>query len=761
MDGDQKRIGKDLKTTGNFKEGLETPIQFCPGVGPKRARLFEKLEIRTVRDLLWHFPRGYEDFHNISPIRLLTVGQVATVLGIVVSVEGRTPHARGTLRHILHVHVKDSTGFLRVVWFNQAFLQKKIAVGQRLLLHGKVEVYGAVAQMSSPKFHIFAADQENVDIQGVVPLYPLCDGLTQNIVKSAIQKSLEKYGDFCREFLPESILHTYGYPSRAQAFHTLHHPQPGDGAPTDHPSCQLNLELEEGKEISPVLFQTGKSGSLWERARQRMIFEEFFLYQYILRQVNGKRKQETGIIHPKPDPDPWTDCDDNLDLQDRRSWPARFVRNLPFSFTEDQIRVCHEIEMDMHRSQPMSRLLQGDVGSGKTVVSLYAMMIAVAGGSQAALMVPTEILARQHANSIRAMTRSIPSIRIAVLRGSAKAKERRENMELIRTGTAQIIIGTHALFQDQVEFANLGLVVVDEQHKFGVDQRHKLIEKGNCPDLLVATATPIPRTLSLTLFGDMDVSVIRSLPPGRPPLITRWTTWGKEGKVWEFVDEKIADGQQVYVVCPIIEPSETYPNLPSTEEAFERLSDTFFPHRRVAILHGKHSAELKEELMIKLQAGEIDVVVATTVIEVGVDLPNATIMVILGAERFGLAQLHQLRGRVGRGTEKSYCVLVTHPHIAPYAVQRMRILEKTRDGFQIAEEDLRLRGPGEQFGVRQSGRIQFRLADPLRDIELLQEANRQASSIYENDPQLLFPEHRILQQELKLSFQRMDTFRPS
>lgn len=744
-----------------FKEGLETPIQFCPGVGPKRASLFNKLDICTIRDLLWHIPRGYEDYHNLTKIRHLNAGQTATVTGDIVSVEGRLPRS-GKVRHILTVQIKDSTGFLSVVWFNQAYLEKQLKVGQRLLLHGKVDYYGAMVKMSSPKFQVVSTDKDKEEGQGLVPLYPLCEGLTQTVVRKTVLKALERYGGDCREFLPPFVLQQYGFPERVPAFRILHDPQPGEGAPTDAANRQFSLPPEANAESSqPDYLRAGDPGMLWEKARRRLIFEEFFLHQFILRRIGGKRKKEIGIAHSKPSPNPWKENSDSLDLNDPKTWPSQFIRSLPFQLTPDQIRVCREIENDLFRPEPMSRLLQGDVGSGKTVVSLYAMLVAAAGGSQAALMVPTEILAQQHANTIRKLTRSIPGLNLAVLRGSAKTKERRENLELIRSGVAQIVVGTHALFQEQVEFARLGLVVVDEQHKFGVNQRQKLIEKGDHPDLLVATATPIPRTLSLTLFGDMDCSVIQSLPPGRPPLITRWTTWDKEKKVWEFVDGLIAAGQQAYVVCPIIEPSENSPNLPSTEEAFEQLLETFLPNRRVALLHGRHSAEVKEDLMARMQAGEIDVVVATTVIEVGVDLPNATIMVVLGAERFGLAQLHQLRGRVGRGTLKSYCVLITHSFIAPYAEERMRVLEKTRDGFKIADEDLRLRGPGEQFGVRQSGHTNFRFADPMRDIELLREADGAASKLYEIDPDLHQPDHQGLKHELKLAFNRMEVYRPS
>ncbi len=743
----------------SFKDGLETPVMYCPSVGPKRAQSLEKLNITTVRDLLWHLPRSYEDYHTITQITHLNAGQVATVVGDVVSIDERSPASRfSKVRHILNVQIKDASAFMKVVWFNQQFLLKSIHIGSRILLHGKVELYDYLPQMSAPKIQVLDNDKGSDSLPDLVPLYPLCDGLTQNIIHTIIHKAFERFGKECVEFLPEAILQKYNYPSREESFRILHDPKPGDGAPTS--GSGQAPELFNQDEQGEVL-QAGSPETSWEKARRRLVFEEFLLHQFILRRINGSRKKEQGIAHPALKIDPWNDQTTVLDTDDKLCWPALFVRNLPFQLTDDQIKVCREFAHDMVQPAPMSRLLQGDVGSGKTVVSLFAMLIAVSGGSQAALMVPTEILAQQHAATIRKLTQSIPGLRVAVLRGSAKAKERRENMEALASGEAQIAVGTHALFQEKVQFKNLGLVLVDEQHKFGVNQRQKMIEKGSHPDLLVATATPIPRTLSLTMFGDMDVSLIRSLPPGRPELISRWTTWGKEKKVWEFVDERIEEGQQVYVVCPIIEPSEEMPQLPSTEEAFERLSETFFPHRRVAILHGRHSAEDKEDLMSRMQAGEIDVVVATTVIEVGVDLPNATVMAVLGAERFGLAQLHQLRGRVGRGTEKSYCILITHPNIASYAEERMRVLEKTRDGFKIADEDLRLRGPGEQFGTRQSGHINFRIADPVQDGELLRQANQAASDIYQQDPDLKMPEHKLLKKELILAFNRMDSFRPS
>lgn len=758
--------GRARTAKANEQRGLDTPVQFCPGVGPSRAKTLENMGVYTVRDLFWHLPRGYEDFVHVTPVASLPPNGIATVVATVTYAESRMPRGRSRVRHILNATVKDDSGELEVVWFNQSYLSDQIKQGTRLRLHGKAEGRAPFMKMSSPKFVVLSDDNEE-EAGDILPLYPLSEKLTQVVIRKIVAKAMERFGSDLVEWMPEAVLREHGFPSRLEAFRILHAPQAGEGAPVDSalPEESLLFALTEDDDDEPSAFlPEGEINTLWENARRRLVFEELFLHQFSLRLVQGKLKQYTGIAHPAPHPDPFMQDEDQaieLDANDPRAWPARFVRGLPFALTNEQRKVCREIQADMVESAPMNRLLQGDVGSGKTVVSIYAMVLAAAGGCQAALMAPTELLAQQHAASIRAFTRNIPQLQTVALTGGMKVGERRAVQEALKTGAAQLVVGTHALFQEDVAFDRLGLVVVDEQHKFGVEQRERLVRKGEHPDLLAATATPIPRTLSLTVFGDMDISTIAALPPNRPEIRTRWTHWINESKVWGFVDEKIALGQQAYIVCPIIDPSETQPELPSTEDAFEAVTETHLPHRRIALLHGRHSPQDKQAMMDSIRAGDLDAVVATTVIEVGVDLPNATIMVILGAERFGLAQLHQLRGRVGRGTEKSYCILITPERLSPYAEQRMRLMEQTRDGFRIAEEDLKLRGPGEAFGTKQSGRIRFYLADPVRDGELLQAANQSAHDIYQKDPHLLDPGYGNMKLEIQSAYGRIALRRPS
>ena len=746
------------KNKKDFSNGLDTPIQFCPSVGPKRASLFAKLGIYSIYDLFWHLPRAYEDYHTLTEIKQVKPGQTATITGVVSLVENRIPKTRTKVKSILKAVVDDASGSLTAIWFNQPYLAGKVKQGVRLLLHGKTDIYDGFLQISAPKVEIIDGELH----AGIVPVYPLTDGLTQAVIRKILQIASERFSQEWEEIIPETITKNMGLFDRQKTFRILHQPQPGEGAPAEINTEQINrlqTTAENAKETDANA-PAGDPETPWGIARRRLVFEEFFIHQFVHRAYSRKQATHAGISHPLPEPSPWgekTACTS----ANPKSWPALFVWNLPYQLTEDQTKVCQEFEKDMHQPKPMNRLLQGDVGSGKTVASVYAMILSAAGGHQAALMAPTELLAQQHARNIQKFCTPIPGLRIVVLSGSTKSKERKQILEEIEKGSAHIIVGTHALFQEQVSFANLGLVVVDEQHKFGVNQRQKLVEKGNNPDLLVTTATPIPRTLSLTLFGDMEISVIKSMPPGRPELISRWTHWDKEDKVWEFIDSLIAKGQQAYVVCPIIEPSEEAPHLPSTEEAFEKLSQTFFPHRKIAVLHGKHSFEEKEILMQRMISGEIDVVVATTVIEVGVDLPNATAMVILGADRFGLAQLHQLRGRVGRGTEKSYCVLITPERISEFAEKRMRCMEKTRDGFLIAEEDMRLRGPGEHFGARQSGHFNFRVADPFLDEDLLKEAHQAANAVYKEDPSLKESKHAPLKREITRLYRNFSERRPS
>ncbi|MBD3267721.1 DEAD/DEAH box helicase, partial [bacterium] len=467
MRGKTKTRSKSKKKPEDFQNGLETPIQYCPGVGPKRAFLFSKLNIYTIADLFVHFPRAYEDYHTLTCIKELKPGHIATLIGTVTHVDSRLPKSRSKVRHIINAVVDDSTGSLTVVWFNQPYLKDKVKQGARLLLHGKAEYYDGYLQMSAPK--IQEAD-ENAQT-GIAPLYPLTDGLTQPILRKVMRGAFERYSHFLDETLPEAIRDQYAFPTRQEAFRILHLPNPGEGAPIETIVNQSNFIMPDGEEDmeSHAFLPAGDLSTAWGRARQRLVFEEFFMHQLVLQAHSGRVKKQNGIQHIQPLPSPWQKpipCE----LAQKSAWPALFIWHLPFPLTKDQQAVCQEFEREMAEPTPMNRLLQGDVGSGKTVVSIYAMIVAVAGGRQAALMAPTEILARQHADTIRKWTDFLPGLTILVLSGNMKAAERKHALQSIADGSADIVVGTHALFQDKVHFVNLGLVVVDEQHKFGVNQ---------------------------------------------------------------------------------------------------------------------------------------------------------------------------------------------------------------------------------------------------------------------------------------------------
>ncbi len=722
-------------------EALLTLVQWVKGVGPNRAALLNRLGIQTVHDLLWHLPRMYRTHRSAATIAGLRAGEKVTVQGTLRSIFARKPRGRSRVRNIIEGIVDDNRAAIRVVWFNQPYLMKKLRPGINVRLFGKTDLFDGFLQMSSPEVEIIDNEEEPEEGR-ILALYPLTEGLTQKVLRTIIANALEKHVPPTLEYLPLDILARHSLPTFGEAIRVLHQPEPDDGVPTvEGPVDEATLFDTLGG-LEPDSFR-GTSTGAWIAARRRLIFEEFFQLRWLLSKSRSTIRKQPGIPHPPPEPDPIEVVTVSVpESTSRESWPARFLAALPFDLTEDQRNVLRAIQKDMLSDAPMNRLLQGEVGSGKTIVAFYALILAAAGGHQAAMMVPTEILTEQHLRTLMTLKKSIPELSIAAFRGSMRERERRPILEALASGSLDIVIGTHALFEERIEFDRLGLVVIDEQHKFGVEQRTKLVAKGTRPDLLLMTATPIPRTLALTWYGDMDTSEIHELPAGRPPIQTRWTTWDKIDKVWEFVDEKLGLGQQAYVVCPAIEATDDTGTYPSAEEFHSLLAETVMPHRRVALLHGRFKADERSAVMQALVSGEIDLVVATTVVEVGVDLPKATIMVVLGSDRFGLAQLHQLRGRVGRGTKKSYCVLVTHTNTSNLARKRLQALEVSRDGFHLAEEDLRLRGPGELFGVRQSGLWSFRVADPSLHVDWLDKAQRAATTLHEEDPQLQLPQNR-------------------
>ncbi|HEX3032387.1 MAG TPA: ATP-dependent DNA helicase RecG [Bacillota bacterium] len=679
---------------------LDTPVQFLKNVGPSRASTLNNMGVFTAYDLLYHFPRAYEDRSNLKQAYQLRHGERESVQGVVVGCQTLKPR-RGL--NVTKLAIDDGTGIIQAVWFNQAYLKKQLPTGTRLIVTGKVDRGFGAIQINVEDFEVWEPG-ENIHTGRIVPMYPGSGKLNSRTLRTVIKGLLDTLAPTFEEFLPEELVHKYRLMPLGEALQNLHFP-------SDMEKVRL--------------------------AKRRFIFEELFLLQVGLARIKGHFSQKKqGISHP-PDAE----------------MIRQFRELLPFGLTAAQERVIHAIGRDMEQPQVMNRLIQGDVGSGKTIVAALALTKSLAGGRQGALMAPTEILAEQHYLNLSQLFQPL-GIRVGLLTGSLTKKVKKDTVADISRGLVHIVVGTHALIQEDVTFHNLGLVVIDEQHRFGVKQRGYLQQKGYNPDVLVMTATPIPRTLALTVYGDLDLSVIDELPPGRKPVKTSWVSPGKSREMYRFIGEQAEQGRQIYVVCPLVEESEKL-DLEAATSLAQQWQE-LFPQLKVGLLHGRMKTREKDLVMEQFRQGQLNILVSTTVIEVGVDVPNATVMAIIDADRFGLAQLHQLRGRVGRGEHQSYCLLVSNTHTEE-GKARLKIMEKSSDGFVIAEEDLHLRGPGEFFGTRQSGLPDLKVADILRDARVLEVARQEAFLLVEQDPKLTKPEHLALAREVKRKFQdRLD-----
>ena len=673
---------------------LSNPVKFLRGVGPQRAALLEERGIVTVADLLSYLPFRYEDRIRFTKIADIVPGEVCTVFGEVGAGGGNVVRFRGGGRPpVFHVTIRDGSGQLHAKFFHGAYLDGRLKEGQRLVMHGKADfdpLRPNRFEMVNPEIELISAAEEgpgdSTEVGRIVPVYEAIGNISSRMLRRIIYSVVRDFDGNVPDPLPAEIRERYRFPARREALRYSHFP------PKEESVEQLNTFR------SP--------------AQSRLIFEEFFYYQLALALRRLREHRVQGIA---------------MRVREEKVREA-LKRILPFKPTGAQKKVLAEIAADLEKPFPMHRLLEGDVGSGKTIVALEAATIAIENGYQAALMAPTEILAAQHYLSARRIL-SPAGYAIDLLVAGQKRAEREEILARVEGGETKLLVGTHALLEDPVKFAELGLVIVDEQHRFGVLQRKRLIEKGASPHVLVMTATPIPRTLALTLYGDLDISVIDELPPGRTPIETRWATESQLAGIWELLRRQIAAGRQAYVLYPVIEESKQ--ELKAATAEYERLAASVFPKLRVGLLHGRLKNDEKDSVMERFRRGELDILVATTVIEVGVDVPNATVMVIEHAERFGLAQLHQLRGRIGRGKEKSQCILVSPQNITGEARERIETMVATSNGFEIAERDLKLRGPGEFFGTRQHGDAAFAFAQPLRDRELLEFARREAFALAE------------------------------
>jgi len=666
----------------NAQEALATPLQFLKGVGPRRAADLEKVGLLTVEDLLYRFPLRYEDRSHLQPIASLKPGQPASISGRILSAGLRSTRRPGF--KIFEAAIQDDSGTLRAVWLNQPFLRDILMRGQHVVLYGTVEMRGSASlQLTNPQYEILEDDDaETVHTGRIVPVYEKAGAVTPKMQRRLVYDALQRLPADIPDQLPDDVRLRLGLPARYAALVATHFP------PEDVSIDLLNR------------FATP--------AQRRLIFEEAFLFQLgvIARRRFAATEQKPVAIH----------------VDDRVRESARRV--LPFRLTSGQKQALKEIVEDLQRPHPMNRLLQGDVGAGKTIVALLAALVAMENGVQVAFMAPTEILAEQHFLNISRLLQA-SRFRVALLTGSIASAARREQLAEVESGAVHLVVGTHALVQGDVRFKQLGLVVIDEQHRFGVLQRATLRLKGLHPDVLVMTATPIPRTLALTLYGDLDVSVIRDTPPGRLPIKTLAKPESRRDEVYEFVRGQLDAGRQAYVIYPLVEESAKV-DLKAATEMADHLAAEIFPQYRVGLLHGRMKADGKDRVMKAFASRELHVLVSTTVVEVGIDVPNASVMIVEHSERFGLSQLHQLRGRVGRANHQSFCFLLYQAPLSDDARDRLKAMTETTDGFEIAERDLILRGPGDFFGTRQAGLPTFRMIDLVRDHELLDLAQREA-----------------------------------
>jgi ATP-dependent DNA helicase RecG len=661
----------------------DTQLQFVKGIGPGRAEVLRNAGLETVRDLLFFFPIRYEDRRH--PTRIADLGRN---LDIPVLLRGRIVSAVARVSPVKRMRLfeavlDDGTGSVKLIWFRQAWLADQIQQGDRLAVFGAPRSSGhRTLTIESPDWEKFEGDEEEEG--AIVPIYSKVGNIAPKALRKIIANALETLPQF-EDPLPDDLRKKLDVIDLQSAIRTLHQP------------AELNEDFLAGR--SP--------------AHLRVILQEFFTFQLALRvrRAREETKKKSRVIT----------IDDNVREEVKRI--------LPFKLTRAQKRVLREIADDLRSEAPMYRLLQGDVGSGKTIVALIAAIIMIRNGHQVALLAPTEILVEQHFQRIRQLVDH--SLVMAKATGSMAAGERRTLIAGLRDGYIQLVVGTHALLEDKIQFKSLGLAIVDEQHRFGVEQRQKLFSKGEMPDILVMTATPIPRSLALAIYGDLELSVIDELPPGRQRIKTAVRASNEADRVYDFIDKEVADGAQVYIVYPIIEESEKL-NLKPLSQGFEAMKERF-PNRRVAMMHGRMKADEKEETMQRFKRGDVDILVATTVIEVGIDVPNASMMLIVDADRFGLSQLHQLRGRVGRGERKSYCVLLREEKVSPETKQRLALFEQSKDGFEVAEQDLQIRGPGEFLGTRQSGALRFRMGHILRDYDLMEKARDLAIEVVNAD----------------------------